>query len=221
MTPTWASDDGRAVLYLGDCLEVLRGLEPGSIDAVVTDPPAGIGFMGQDWDHDKGGRAAWIAWMTDVARECLRVLKPGGHALVWALPRTSHWTATAWEDAGFEVRDRVAHVFGSGFPKSLDVSKAIDAAAGAEREVVGVSDHIHSRGANTAYPKCPGETAAAAEQTAERGNCITAPATPAARQWAGWGTALKPAVEDWWLLREPLAGTVAAKLTTIPLTVKA
>jgi len=93
----------------GDCLDLLRELESNSIHAIVTDPPAGIGFMGKDWDKDKGGRDNWIAWMTSVAVECLRVLKPGGHALVWALPRTSHWTATAWEDAGFQVRDRIRH----------------------------------------------------------------------------------------------------------------
>lgn len=104
------------------------------MDAVVTDPPAGISFMGKSWDRDKGGRDNWIAWMEQVARECLRLIRPGGHALVWALPRTSHWTAMAWENTGWEVRDRIAYCFGSGFPKALDVSKAIDAMAGAERD---------------------------------------------------------------------------------------
>jgi hypothetical protein len=114
-----------------DCLAGIRQLADNSVDAVVTDPPAGIGFMGKGWDDDKGGRDNWVAWLESVMRECLRVLKPGGHALVWALPRTSHWTATAVEDAGFEIRDVVMHLFGSGFPKSLDISKAIDQAAGA------------------------------------------------------------------------------------------
>lgn len=113
-------------LILGDCLEELKKLPENSVDSIVTDPPAGIGFMGKDWDHDKGGRDNWVSWMQEVAAECLRVLKPGGHALVWAIPRTSHWTATAWENAGFEVRDRIAHVFGSGFPKSLNIGKAVD-----------------------------------------------------------------------------------------------
>jgi DNA modification methylase len=99
----------------GDCLEVLKTLPDDSIDSIVTDPPAGIAFMGKDWDKDKGGRSQWIAWMSEVAAECLRVIKPGGHALVWAIPRTSHWTGTAWEDAGWEARD-----------KSADVSKMID-----------------------------------------------------------------------------------------------
>ncbi len=120
-------------LHRGDCLEVLRTIPDASIDAVVTDPPAGISFMGRAWDHHKGGRDSWVSWMRDVAAECLRVLKPGAHALVWALPRTSHWTATAWENAGFEVRDCVNHVFGNGFPKSLDLSKAIDKHLGEER----------------------------------------------------------------------------------------
>lgn len=144
------------LLHLGDCLGVLKTLPANSIDACVTDPPAGIAFMGKSWDRDKGGRDAWIAWMTEVARECLRVLKPGGHALVWAIPRTSHWTATAWENAGFEVRDRIAHLHGQGFPKSSNQGGA----------------------------------------------------------WDGWGTALKPACEDWWLLRKPLESTVAASLAT-------
>jgi site-specific DNA-methyltransferase (adenine-specific) len=148
----------------GDCLHKLRLLAADSIDALVTDPPAGISFMGKDWDGDKGGRLGWVNWMSEVMAECLRVMKPGAHGLVWALPRTSHWTACALEDAGFEIRDCVYHIFGSGFPKSLDVSKAIDKAAGAER-------------------------------------------------WAGWGTALKPAVECWWLVRKPLSEkTVAANV---------
>jgi hypothetical protein len=109
----------------GDSFEILRTFETASFDSMVTDPPAGIGFMSKDWDHHKGGRDAWIGWMQRVMAECLRILKPGAHALVWALPRTSHWTATACENAGFEVRDVVTHLFGSGFPKSLDVGKAV------------------------------------------------------------------------------------------------
>ena len=124
----------------GDCLEHLKTFESDSIDSLVTDPPAGISFMGKEWDHHKGGRDEWITWMKSVMVECLRVMKPGAHGLVWAIPRTSHWTATALENAGFEVRDVVTHLFGSGFPKSLDISKAIDKAAGATREVIGSKD---------------------------------------------------------------------------------
>gem|GEM_PF-5425793 len=95
-------------------------METASVDAIVTDPPAGIAFMNAAWDKDKGGRDAWIAWLAEVFTEARRVAKPGAHALVWALPRTSHWTATGIEDAGWDLRDRVAHMFGTGFPKSRD-----------------------------------------------------------------------------------------------------
>lgn len=104
----------------GDCLEVLKELPDNFIDSLVTDPPAGISFMGKQWDKSDG----FIPAMTEAFKECLRVMKPGAHGLVWAIPRTSHWTATALEDAGFEIRDVVTHLFGSGFPKSLNIEKA-------------------------------------------------------------------------------------------------
>ena len=107
----------------GDSLEVLRTLRPECIDALVTDPPAGISFMNKTWDHDHGGRAGWIAALTPIFVECLRVLKPGAHGLVWAIPRTSHWTASALEDAGFEIRDVITHLNSQGFPKSLNVGE--------------------------------------------------------------------------------------------------
>src|SRR3972149_4781845 len=110
-------------LLQGDCIEVMRTMQENSVDSLVTDPPAGISFMGKDWDDNKGGRDKWIAWLTEVMQEAYRVMKPGAHGLVWALPRTSHWTATALENAGFEIRDRVAHIFGNGFPKSFNVGK--------------------------------------------------------------------------------------------------
>ena len=191
-------------LHLGDCLDVLRTLPDNSVDSIVTDPPYELGFMNKRWD------STGIAYDVNVWRECLRVLKPGGHALVWALPRTSHWTATAWENAGFEVRDRVSHIFGSGFPKSLDVSKAIDKAAGAERRIVAISEKRpagfvrHGRTDEEVFGGTDANRAPAV---------ITAPATPDAARWQGWGTALKPAMEDWWLLRKPLAErTVAANV---------
>lgn len=199
------------MIHHGDCLEVLRTLPSDSLDSLVTDPPAGIAFMGKDWDKDKGGRAEWVAWMTDVMRECLRVLKPGAHGLVWALPRTAHWTATALEDAGFEVRDCVTHLFGTGFPKSLDVSKAIDKAAGAEREVVGVKPGHE----DFAHRKTKGHIQTDAQHGEHKFSCkdesfkdryhlATAPATDSARQWQGWGTAIKPSWEGWWLVRKPM-----------------
>ena len=103
----------------------LPALPDECIDSIVTDPPAGISFMGKEWDSNKGGRDVWIDWLFTIMSQCYRVLKPGGHMLVWALPRTSHWTATAIEDAGFEIRDVIHHLFSTGFPKSLNVGKAV------------------------------------------------------------------------------------------------
>jgi DNA modification methylase len=105
-------------LHHGDCLTILAGMRESSVDALVSDPPAGIAFMGKEWDKDRGGRRNWVKYWTTRFRAALRVMKPGAHGLVWALPRTSHWTATALEDAGFELRDVLVHIFGQGFPKS-------------------------------------------------------------------------------------------------------
>jgi site-specific DNA-methyltransferase (adenine-specific) len=185
-----------------DCLDAMRAMPNASVDAIVCDPPAGIAFMGKDWDKDKGGRDAWVAWMASVAREALRVIKPGGHALVWAIPRTSHWTGWAWEDGGWEPRDKIVHLFGSGFPKSLDVSKAIDKAAG----------FLKHEGKNF---RSASEGVMALRPTIKPSKYVRpAPATDAAKQWQGWGTALKPAAEDWWLFRKPLQSTVAANVLT-------
>lgn len=190
-------------IFNGDCLEVMKTLDADSIDSLVSDPPAGISFMGKDWDHHKGGRDEWIKWMTSVMQEAHRVLKPGAHGLVWALPRTSHWTATALENAGFEVRDIVNHIFGTGFPKSLDISKAIDKAAGAEREVVGDNPRAKQQ---------TGQTKTAALSGDRNQNLyITAPATSEAKQWSGWGTALKPACEHWILVRKPCSEKTVAE----------
>ena len=104
-------------LILGDCLEIMRAMPSSSVDAVCTDPPAGIKFMGKEFDHDRGGRTRWIAWLAALA-EAYRIAKPGTYALVWALPRTSHWTATAVEDAGWTIRDVVTALNGQGYPKS-------------------------------------------------------------------------------------------------------
>lgn len=105
-------------LIHGDSADVLRSLAPGSVDAVVADPPSSIGFMGAEWDSDRGGRGRWVQWLRRILKLALVALKPGGHALIWALPRRSHWTALAVETAGFEIRDVHHHIFGSGMPKS-------------------------------------------------------------------------------------------------------
>jgi DNA modification methylase len=178
-------------LHHGDCLEVLRTMADASVDAVVTDPPYGLAFMGKGWDYDVPSVEVWA--------ECLRVLKPGGHLLAFAGTRTQHRMACRIEDAGFEIRDMIAWVYGSGFPKSLDVSKAIDKAAGAERAVP--SSFTRS-----------GKSGGILGQDVEITRAITAPATPEAQQWAGWGTALKPALEPITMARKPLAGTVAANV---------
>ena len=102
-------------LHLGDCLEILSAMPEMSVDAIVTDPPYGLSFMGKKWDYDVPDEVVW--------RECLRVLKPGGHLLCFAGTRTQHRMAVRIEDAGFEIRDMIAWVYGSGFPKSADVSK--------------------------------------------------------------------------------------------------
>jgi len=104
-------------LVLGDCLDVLPTIPSASVDAVITDPPAGISFMGKSWDKTTG-RAAFVAFLAERLAECLRVAKPGARLLCWAIPRTSHWTGTAIEDAGWLIEDRLAHLFGSGFPKA-------------------------------------------------------------------------------------------------------
>ncbi len=212
LTPPSAAPT-KYTLHHGDCLDVLKSLPANSVDAIVTDPPAGINFMGKDWDKDKGGRDKWVAWMTEISRECIRVIKPGGHALVWAIGRTSHWTGWAWEDAGWEVREKITHLNGQGFPKSLDVSKALDKQAGAEREVVG------SKVGQPGYSVAPGKgrntlnSANDGSLNNSDAECqITAPSTDAAKKWDGWGTALKPSSEDWWMFRKPLEGTVAANV---------
>jgi site-specific DNA-methyltransferase (adenine-specific) len=183
----------------GDCLDVLSTMADNSIDAIVTDPPYGLSFMGKRWDYDVPDEAVW--------RECLRVLKPGGHLLAFAGTRTQHRMAVRIEDAGFEIRDMIAWVYGSGFPKSLDVSKAIDKAAGAERELV---KRVRPDGKG-AGRLCSGFVGGSQSPQLKRDD---SPATPAAKEWHGWGTALKPALEPITVARKPLVGTVANNVLT-------
>lgn len=114
--------------YLADSNKLLGTLSSNSIDSVVTDPPAGIDLLGLEWDSNRGGKESWQKWLSKIMKEAHRTLKPGAHGFVWALPRVSHWTAIALEDAGFIVRDVVTHVYGSGFPKNVAIDKAIDRA---------------------------------------------------------------------------------------------
>ena len=184
---------GNANIYHGNNLDILPELQSNSIDSIVCDPPYELGFMGKSWD------SSGIAYSVELWTQCLRVLKPGGHLLAFGGTRTWHRLAVAIEDAGFEIRDNIAWLYGSGFPKSHNISKAIDKMAGAEREVVGsrIADDI--RGGNMH-----------AENRGERHTIdITVPATDDAKKWDGWGTALKPAFEPIVVARKPVIGTVA------------
>jgi hypothetical protein len=191
-------------LLLGDCRERLKELPDCSVDSIVTDPPYELGFMGKSWD------STGVAYDVAVWAECLRVLKQGGHLLAFGGSRTYHRLAVAIEDAGFQIRDQIMWVYGSGFPKSLNISKAIDKAAGAEREVVG--QKLHAR-KGVALAEERTAIGAGAFGEARIGD-VTAPATAEAKEWDGWGTALKPAHEPIVLARKPLNGTVANNVLT-------
>ena len=197
----------------GDSLVRLKSMADASCDSMLTDPPAGIGFQSKNWDKDKGGRDNWIAWLASIMREAHRVLKPGSYALVWALPRTQHWTQTACEDAGFEIRDVISHQFGSGFPKNKDISKAIDKAAGAERKVVGTRKLGGNAAQSTAEKGGTYATNTDSRGVAAINVPITEPATDAAKRWDGWGTALRPSHESWILIRKPAQGTLASNVS--------
>lgn len=191
----------RVTLNLGNCLDVLRTMPDNSVDSIVTDPPYGLSFMGKKWDYDVPA--------TDVWAECLRVLKPGGHLLAFAGTRTQHRMAVRIEDAGFEIRDMIAWVYGSGFPKSMDVSKAIDKAAGAQRQVLAEGKPVKRMIPGADQDKTGSWIK---DNGREYVPTVTAPSTDAAAQWEGWGTALKPALEPVTVARKPLIGTVAANV---------
>lgn len=243
--PTPYYTDDAVTLHHGDCLEVLRTLPDCSVDSVVTDPPYGISFMGRDWDapgrmtgqlatgdetrgafayggtHDRGhvdhDPRRFQQWCIAWATECLRVLKPGGHMVAFGGSRTWHRLAAAVEDAGFEIRDSIAWLYGSGFPKSLDVSKAIDARLGATREKVRVDASVVRNPKATGGGRDGAEGASRPwiEAALERGyheKDGDQPASPEADAYRGWGTALKPAFEPIVVGRKPLAGTVAANV---------
>lgn len=222
---------GRVVLHGGDSRDVLKGIADCSIDSVVTDPPyalvsivkrfggpnaapakgndaymrASAGFMGANWDVGD------TAFAVEFWAEIMRVLKPGGHVVAFSGTRTYHRLAVAIEDAGFEIRDQLAWVYGSGFPKSHDVSKAIDKAAGAERAKVRVDNPriANMPTANTGAGR-PWLDAALERGFHEKAGDV--PVTAAAAAWQGWGTALKPAWEPIVMARKPLVDTVAANV---------
>jgi len=184
----------KARIMNGDCLELLKTMADNSIDSIVTDPPYEFGFMGKSWD------STGIAYNVELWKECLRVLKHGGHLLSFGGSRTYHRMACAIEDAGFEIRDMIEWIYGSGFPKSLNVGKAIDAKLGNEREISGVGK------AGKGFNKVKGfgvTTTKGGEATTEWET------TKGTSDWEGWGTAVKPAHEPICMARKPLEGTVA------------
>lgn len=189
--------DKNIALWTGNCVEVLKLFEENSYDACICDPPYELGFMGKSWD-DSG-----VAFQVETWRQVFRVLKPGAHLVAFSGTRTYHRMVCAIEDAGFEIRDQIGWTFGQGFPKSLNISKAIDKAAGVERKVIGSKPTVH-RGVSSDHKY----------GFAAKGDiALTTPATTEAQQWEGWGTALKPAWEPVVLARKPLSEkTVAANV---------
>jgi len=183
------------MIKVGNCIDLMSEIADCSVDSVVTDPPYELGFMGKSWD------ATGIAYNIKVWQECLRVLKPGGHLLAFGGSRTYHRLACAIEDAGFEIRDQIMWVYGSGFPKSLNISKAIDKAAGVKGEIIGYSKGV---GVSVKDNQFGGiNRGAVGIKQVSIDVPIVAPATAEAKQWEGWGTALKPAHEPIVMARKP------------------
>ncbi len=178
-------------LYNDDCLKILKTFADNSIDAIVTDPPYGIKFMGKKWDYNIPSVEIW--------QECFRVLKFGGHILVACGTKTQHRMACNIEDAGFEIRDLIAWIYGSGFPKSLNIGKAVDELQGNEREEIGIKNHANKNFNDNLYAQDPAnknntKVFGYGEEILTKGNS----------EWEGWGTGLKPAMELWTLARKPL-----------------
>lgn len=196
-----------AVVYHGSNLDVLPTLPDNSVDSIVTDPPYELGFMGKSWD------SSGIAYSVELWAECLRVLKPGGHLLAFSGSRTYHRMVVAIEDAGFEIRDMVSWISNKTFPKSMNISKAIDKAAGAEREVIG-SYKATGTARNSKHIGAKTHAALGAYEINVDTIYQTAATTDEAKQWEGWGTALKPTVEPIVMARKPVEGTVANNVLT-------
>jgi site-specific DNA-methyltransferase (adenine-specific) len=186
-------------------LDKLKELEDNSIDSIVTDPPYGLSFMGKKWDYDVPSQEIW--------EECLRVLKPGGYLLAFAGTRTQHRMAVRIEDAGFEIRDMIAWVYGSGFPKSLNIGKAVDKLQGNEREVVGEKISADGKPASARLAK----TARGGEENGDIYGVYkndkekTCMETKGTSEWEGYGTALKPALEPITVARKPISEKTVAE----------
>jgi len=173
-------------LLLGDCIDKLKELDDNSIDSIVTDPPYGLSFMGKKWDYDVPSQEIW--------EQCYRVLKPGGHLLSFAGSRTYHRMAIRIEDAGFEIRDQIMWLYGSGFPKSYNIGKAVDKIEGNERDVLEPTERRY---------KYQFDNSLKGDIYGKYGNDIKL--TKGNSEWEGWGTALKPAHEPIVMARKPLS----------------
>lgn len=189
-------------LYVGDCLDWMATMPDNTYNAVFCDPPYGISFMNKRWDHGVPSVAVW--------EQAYRVCKPGAVLMAFGGTRTWHRLAVNIEDAGWEMFDTIMYVYGSGFPKSHDISKAIDKAAGAERAVVGISSRCTGPSQKEGYRG----THTFRESSDNPGNLITAPATPEAAAWDGYGSALKPSYEPILCFRKPLESTYAHSALT-------
>jgi DNA modification methylase len=197
--------DGRSTVYIGECIEVMSTMPDNSVDSIVTDPPYGLGFMGKKWDDLPPG----LPW----AQECLRVLKPGGHLMAFGGTRTWHRLAVAVEDAGFEIRDSIAWIYGSGFPKNMDVGKAIDKAAGVQGGK-GAMKRGGERLLNQTEDGARDGQGTWGDEVV-RSAYTYIPGSDDAKKWEGWGTAIKPAFEPVVVARKPLSErTVAANVLT-------
>ena len=180
-------------LILGDCLDKLKELKDNSVDSIVTDPPYGLSFMGKKWDYDVPSQEIW--------GECIRVLKPGGHLLSFAGSRTYHRMAVRIEDAGFEIRDQIMWIYGSGFPKSMNISKQIDKQAGLVGKIIGqkrVTGTMNNKGGASVIRDGHRDFSDEVLDVREL-------VSNEAKQWTGWGTALKPAHEPIVMARKPLS----------------
>jgi site-specific DNA-methyltransferase (adenine-specific) len=176
-------------IYQGDCLEIMKEIPDNSVDAIVTDPPYGLSFMGKKWDYDVPSVEIW--------KECLRVLKPGGYLLAFAGTRTQHRMACNIEDAGFEIRDMIAWVYGSGFPKSLNIGKAVDKLQGNERVIIEVKKQTGAK-----FKTVQEQMNNGGFNDPDRENFNF---TKGYSEWENWGTALKPALEPITVARKPLS----------------